>query len=92
MLVETGDVRDGLAWVLGRSRELEGLRAMEGGRETDLADLLRVHLSLVNLAAKKGIRDEDLRPSMQTLQQHWLVWSLSLAYQHLLHLRISNRS
>lgn len=37
-------MRDRLAGVLGRSRKLEGLGAVEGGRGTDLAGPVCVHL------------------------------------------------
>jgi len=37
-------MRDGFAWVLWRSRELEGLGAVEGSCEPDFAGFLRVHL------------------------------------------------
>jgi len=37
-----------LAWVFRSSRELEGLRLVEGGRETDLADLVGVDLNRIS--------------------------------------------
>lgn len=37
-------MRNGLARVFGRPRELEGLWSVEGGRRPDLADLVRVNL------------------------------------------------
>ena len=40
VLIEAGDVRYGLSLVLGCAGELEGLGAVEGRRETDLADLV----------------------------------------------------
>lgn len=40
VVVETGLVRDGLARVLGGSRELQSLGEVECGRGTDLAQLL----------------------------------------------------
>jgi hypothetical protein len=44
VVVEARHVRNGLAWVLGRPRKLEGLRAVECRRGADLARLLRVDL------------------------------------------------
>ena len=44
VLVEAGLVRDRLARVLGRARGGEGLRAVEGGGQADLALLLAVGL------------------------------------------------
>ena len=44
MLVQARLVGERLAVVLGRSRELEGLGAVEGGRGADLALLVRVVL------------------------------------------------
>ena len=44
VLIEAGLMRNALAWVLWRAREDEGLRAVEGRRETDLAGLVRVDL------------------------------------------------
>jgi hypothetical protein len=37
VLVQAGLVVDGLAVVLGSARQLEGLGAVEGGRQSDLA-------------------------------------------------------
>merc|ERR1712093_560923 len=37
VLIEAWLMGNRLAWVFGSSRELEGLRLVEGGRETDLA-------------------------------------------------------
>lgn len=42
--IEMGLRDDRLAWVLGLTRELEGLGPVEGRRETDLADLVGVNL------------------------------------------------
>jgi hypothetical protein len=44
VVVEAGLMRNGLARVLRRPRELEGLRAVEGGRSADLACLLRLFI------------------------------------------------
>lgn len=44
--IEAGLARDRLARVLGGARELERLRAVEGGALADLADLVRVDLIL----------------------------------------------
>ena len=44
MLVQPGSVRDRLARVLGRARQLERLGPVEGGRRADLALLVRVDL------------------------------------------------
>jgi hypothetical protein len=44
VLIETSLMGNGLAWVFWCTRELEGLRLVEGGRETDLADLVGVDL------------------------------------------------
>lgn len=44
VLIQAGLVRNALAGVLGRAREDQGLRAVEGRRETDLAGLVGVHL------------------------------------------------
>jgi hypothetical protein len=62
VLIETGNVRDGLAGVLGRAGELEGLGAVEGRRETDLADLLRVHLRIVSTRFDGWKRIGELTP------------------------------
>lgn len=45
VLIETGSMRNRLAWVLWCTGELEGLGTVEGSRETDLADLVGVNLS-----------------------------------------------
>jgi hypothetical protein len=44
VLLDTGLGLDTLAGVLGRARELEGLGLVEGGRQADFADLVRVDL------------------------------------------------
>lgn len=44
--IEARLMGDRLARVLGRARELEGLRAVEGGAVAHLADLVRVDLIL----------------------------------------------
>lgn len=44
VLIETGLGDDGGTWVLRSTGELKGLRSVEGGRETDLADLVGVNL------------------------------------------------
>jgi hypothetical protein len=41
-----------LSWVFGRPGELEGLGSVEGGRETDLANLVRVRLVIVSMEMK----------------------------------------
>jgi len=43
VLVQTGNVRNRLAGVLGGTGKLEGLGAVEGGRGADLASLLTVN-------------------------------------------------
>jgi hypothetical protein len=50
VLIETGLVRNRLAWKFGRAGELEGLGSVEGGRKTDLADLVGVNLNSVRNA------------------------------------------
>jgi hypothetical protein len=49
VLVETGQVGDRLAGDLGRARELEGLGAVEGRRQSDLALGVRVTLKIKEL-------------------------------------------
>lgn len=44
VLIQAGLVRNALAGVLGGAREDQGLRAVEGRRETDLAGLVGVNL------------------------------------------------
>jgi len=44
VLLDTGLGLDTLAGVLGSARELEGLGLVEGGRQADFADLVRVDL------------------------------------------------
>ena len=51
VLIEAGNVRNRLAGVLGRSGELKGLGAVEGRRETDLADFLGVDLLIFSIVA-----------------------------------------
>ena len=53
VLVQAGRVRDGLAQVLGRARELQGLGAVERGRGPDLALLVGVVLSCMLAAASQ---------------------------------------
>ena len=48
VLIEAWLMGNRLAWVFGSSRELEGLRLVEGGRETDLADLVGVDLNRIS--------------------------------------------
>lgn len=55
VLIEAGLVRDRLAWVLWCARELEGLRAVEGGRQTDLADLVGVDALQGSLGRSIGL-------------------------------------
>ena len=66
VLIETGNVRNGLAGVLGRTGELEGLGAVEGRRETDFANLVRMHLYLISIWVSVGGGWDNLRPSKQT--------------------------
>ena len=49
VLIEARDMRDGLAGVFGRAGELECLGAVEGRREADLADFVRVHLYFLSI-------------------------------------------
>ena len=58
VLIETGSMWDGLSWVLWCTGELEGLGAVEGSRETDLADLVGVYLSRIS---------NDIKSSMHQL-------------------------
>jgi hypothetical protein len=44
VLIETRLMRNRLSWVLWLARKLEGLGAVEGGRQADLADLVGVNL------------------------------------------------
>lgn len=63
VLIETGRMRNALAWVLWRAREDKGLWAVEGRRETDLAGLVGV--DLMRLSAKLftvRMRSEVLTP------------------------------
>ena len=48
VLIEAWLMGNRLAWVFGSPRELEGLRLVEGGRETDLADLVGVDLNRIS--------------------------------------------
>lgn len=48
VLIETGLMGNRLAWVFWRTGELEGLGSVEGGRETDLADLVGVDLQFIS--------------------------------------------
>ena len=66
MLIEAGDVRNGFAGVFGRAGELEGLGSVEGCRETDLADLLGMHLHLISIGARMNVEWENLHLSTQT--------------------------
>jgi hypothetical protein len=75
VFIETGNVRDGLAGVLGRSGELESLGAVEGRRKTDFADLMGVDLDRISIAVRSHVGNNYLRPSKRTWQQHWLAWS-----------------
>jgi hypothetical protein len=47
VLVQAGLVGDGLAVVLGSTRQLESLGAVEGGRQSDLAGLVGVALQRI---------------------------------------------
>lgn len=63
VLIETGLGNDGSTWVLWCTGELEGLGSAEGGRETDLADLVGVNLiesSVSNINPNNG--QEELTP------------------------------
>lgn len=69
VLIQAGLVRNALAGVLGRAREDQGLRAVEGRRETDLAGLVGVHLlrlsawsSKVHCVARMSEEEKYLRP------------------------------
>ena len=93
MLVETGLVRNRLTWVLGRAGQLEGLWLVEGGREADLAGLVRVNLYFVSYF--QGFEAGDLRT--YALQRSLgssagLLAGLALGGSACNHLRISNRS
>lgn len=64
VLIETGLGNDGSTWVLWCTGELEGLRSVEGGRETDLADLVGVNLIeplVSNINLQNG--QKNLHPS-----------------------------
>ena len=52
MLIEARLMGNGLSWVFGRTGELEGLGSVEGGRKTDLANLVRVNLVIVSMEMK----------------------------------------
>ena len=100
VLVQTGGVRDRLAQVLGRARELQGLGAVEAGRGPDLALLVGVILgccvskwmimtmaiTAFELWLQTYTTESSLRSSVGLLQ----ALGLSAAYVH--KLRISNRS
>merc|ERR1712000_228964 len=55
VLIEAWLMGNRLAWVFGSSRELEGLRLVEGGRETDLADLVGVDTLQGSLSSSAGL-------------------------------------
>ena len=58
VLIQAGLVRNALARVLGRAREDQGLRAVEGRRETDLAGLVGVNLlSIVSSRSRIALRE-----------------------------------
>ncbi len=52
VLIEARLMGNGLSWVFGRTGELEGLGSVEGGRKTDLANLVRVRLVIVSMEMK----------------------------------------
>jgi hypothetical protein len=68
VLIQAGLVRNALAGVLRRAREDQGLRAVEGRRETDLAGLVGVNLLILSAVRSRerceddGERREYLRP------------------------------
>jgi hypothetical protein len=96
VLIETRLVRDGLARVLGGARELEGLGAVEGGRETDFADLVRVHLFLSSapLRLQSSMRDGMETYALQSRLRGsaGLLGAFAWLSSTCNHLRISNRS
>merc|ERR1712093_560732 len=55
VLIEAWLMGNRLARVFGSSRELEGLRLVEGGRETDLADLVGVDTLQGSLSSSAGL-------------------------------------
>lgn len=55
VLIETGLGNDGSTWVLWCTGELEGLGSAEGGRETDLADLVGVNTLQGSLSSGIGL-------------------------------------
>jgi len=55
VLLDTGLGLDTLAGVLGSARELEGLGLVEGGRQADFADLVRVDLIKENRPSAMGV-------------------------------------
>lgn len=59
VLIQAGLVRNALAGVLGRAREDQGLRAMEGRRETDLAGLVGVNLLKLSAVRSRGRCEDD---------------------------------
>lgn len=65
VLIEAGLGDDGGTWVLWCTGELKGLRSVEGGRETDLADLVGVDLvnSLISNANNGRYSRKNLHPS-----------------------------
>ena len=76
---------DGLAWVLWCARELEGLGTVEGGRKSDLADLVRVDLKTgrqrcilenCELTRLKGVV-EDIHRGEWPSRPGWPCWRAS---------------
>lgn len=59
VLIQAGLVRNALAGVLGRAREDQGLRAVEGRRETDLAGLVGVNLLKLSAMRSRGRCEDD---------------------------------
>jgi hypothetical protein len=55
VLIEARLMGNGLSWVFGRTGELEGLGSVEGGRKTDLANLVRVNLVIVSMEMEMKI-------------------------------------
>jgi hypothetical protein len=91
VLIKTRLVRNRLAWVLWRARELKGLGLVECGGEADLADLVGVNLYLLDmLISCKRLRTYALQGSLGS--SAGLLAGLALGGSTCNHLRISNRS
>lgn len=59
VLIETGLMGDRFARVLGGARELQSLWAVEGGRKTDLADLVGMDLRSSLARIRDQVRRRD---------------------------------